>query len=63
MTIVGGRTLDEFVAFMQDLKLPYPGKMDIAAPAKRMCGDCPSDALAAFHRIGGKAEQGVPRPA
>lgn len=35
------KTLDEFIAIMNELDLPYPARMDVAVPANRMCGDCP----------------------
>lgn len=34
-----GRTMDEFVAIMDGLKLPRPKKMDTAVPANRECGE------------------------
>jgi glyoxylase-like metal-dependent hydrolase (beta-lactamase superfamily II) len=34
-----GRSVDEFVAIMAALKLPYPKKMDVAVPANRRCGE------------------------
>lgn len=30
----------QFVAIMNNLKLPYPAKIDIAVPANRRCGEC-----------------------
>jgi glyoxylase-like metal-dependent hydrolase (beta-lactamase superfamily II) len=33
-----GKTIEEFVAIMADLSLPYPKKMDVALPANRSCG-------------------------
>jgi sulfur dioxygenase len=56
----GGKSQEEFVAIMANLKLPYPKKIDIAVPANRQCGDCPSDAPAQLHQLGGKSVQGVP---
>jgi hypothetical protein len=35
----GGKSVDEFVAIMAALKLPYPKKMDVAVPANRRCGE------------------------
>ena len=35
----GGKTLEEFVAIMGDLKLPRPRMMDVAVPANRECGE------------------------
>jgi glyoxylase-like metal-dependent hydrolase (beta-lactamase superfamily II) len=54
----GGKRLEEFVAIMQGLNLPYPKKMDVAVPANQRCGDCPEEALHALQARGGKAEQG-----
>lgn len=34
----GGRTRDEFIAIMQDLKLAYPKFIDQALPANQSCG-------------------------
>ena len=34
-----GKSVDEFVAIMDNLNLPRPKKMDIAVPANRACGD------------------------
>jgi len=39
----GGRSLDEFVAIMQALDLPYPKFIDHAVPGNRQCGICPED--------------------
>ncbi|EPX57053.1 Hydroxyacylglutathione hydrolase [Cystobacter fuscus DSM 2262] len=58
----GGRTLEEFIALMANLKLAYPKKMDLAVPANRQCGECPSEALAHLHQVGSRSEQGVPAP-
>ena len=37
----GGKTLEEFVAIMNNLNLPYPRKMDFAVPGNERCGECP----------------------
>lgn len=37
----GGKTLEEFVEIMRDLKLPYPKFIDFALPGNRACGLCP----------------------
>ena len=37
----GGKTVQDFVAIMASLDLPYPKRIDIAVPANRLCGDCP----------------------
>ena len=34
----GGKSVEEFVAIMADLKLPRPKKIDVAVPANRRCG-------------------------
>lgn len=39
----GGRSLEEFVALMRELKLPYPKFIDHAVPGNRECGVCPPD--------------------
>ncbi len=39
----GGRSLDEFVALMNALNLPYPKFIDYAVPGNRQCGVCPQD--------------------
>lgn len=39
----GGKTLDEFVAIMNGLDLPYPKKIDLAVPGNERCGKCPPD--------------------
>ena len=37
----GGRTLEQFVEIMTNLKLPYPKFIDHAVPGNRQCGVCP----------------------
>lgn len=55
----GEKTLSEFVAIMQDLKLPYPKKIDAAVPANRHCGECPSQLeQAAVRELDGPSVQG-----
>lgn len=39
----GDRSLDEFVAIMSALDLPYPKFIDYAVPGNRLCGVCPED--------------------
>lgn len=34
----GGKTRDEFIQIMRDLKLPYPKQIDRALPANQACG-------------------------
>ena len=48
----------EFVAIMAALDLPYPKKIDVAVPANKLCGDCPTDLPEMLRQIGGKSEQG-----
>jgi glyoxylase-like metal-dependent hydrolase (beta-lactamase superfamily II) len=35
------KSLEDFVAIMDSLDLPYPKKIDFAVPGNRMCGKCP----------------------
>jgi hypothetical protein len=37
----GGKTLEEFIAIMARLNLPYPTFIDHAVPGNRQCGVCP----------------------
>ena len=39
----GGKSREEFVQIMADLKLPYPKFIDWAVPGNRQCGVCPDD--------------------
>ena len=55
---LAGKTVQEFVAIMDALDLPYPKKIDIAVPANKLCGDCPTDLPERLRQIGGKSEQG-----
>jgi glyoxylase-like metal-dependent hydrolase (beta-lactamase superfamily II) len=55
---LAGKTVDEFVAVMGALDLPYPKKIDIAVPANKRCGDCPTDLPELMRQVGGKSEQG-----
>lgn len=38
-----GKTLEEFVAIMDGMDLPYPRKIDFAVPGNQLCGECPPD--------------------
>lgn len=38
-----GKSLEEFVALMAKLDLPYPRFIDYAVPGNRQCGKCPDD--------------------
>jgi glyoxylase-like metal-dependent hydrolase (beta-lactamase superfamily II) len=42
------RSLEAFVALMNDLKLPYPRKMDFAVPGNQQCGQPPPGMPEAF---------------
>lgn len=53
-----GRTLEDFVAIMAALNLPYPKKIDIAVPGNRLCGDCVEEVEQALDAIGGTSIQG-----
>jgi glyoxylase-like metal-dependent hydrolase (beta-lactamase superfamily II) len=44
----GNKTLEEFIAIMNGLQLPYPKKMDFAVPGNRQCGQCPPNVPAQF---------------
>lgn len=39
----GDRTLEDFVAVMENLNLPYPKFIDYAVPGNQACGECPPD--------------------
>ena len=41
---VAGKSRDEFITLMKELKLPPPKKIDIAVPANRACGAVPQGA-------------------
>jgi sulfur dioxygenase len=38
-----GKSLEEFVTLMAELRLPYPTFIDYAIPGNRQCGMCPAD--------------------
>ncbi len=38
-----GKTLEEFVAIMEGMDLPYPRKIDFAVPGNSECGACPDN--------------------
>ncbi len=41
--IGGGKSLEEFVRIMGELKLSYPKFIEFAVPGNRQCGVCPTD--------------------
>ncbi len=45
-----GKSLDEFVAIMQGMDLPYPRKIDFAVPGNLECGVCPENTPEAYQR-------------
>ena len=55
---LAGKTLEEFVAIMGGLNLPYPKKIDIAVPANRLCGACPTDLPENAELVEDKSRQG-----
>lgn len=56
--IGNGRSLKEFVGIMANLDLPYPAKMNVAAPANLRCGDCVEVDSPLLVEAGGTAKQG-----
>ena len=53
-------TVERDLSVLQSLGLnpPYPKKIDVAVPANKLCGDCPTDLPERLRQIGGKSEQG-----
>lgn len=39
----GGKSKDDFIEIMDNLKLPHPKKIDFAVPGNLICGDCPDN--------------------
>jgi len=39
----GNKPLEEFVAIMEGMDLPYPRKIDFAVPGNEVCGSCPDN--------------------
>ncbi len=56
--LADGKSVEEFVALMAALALPYPRKIDIAVPANRLCGNCPGEVIAALDAIDDASAQG-----
>ncbi len=54
----GNKSIDEFVAIMNGLDLPYPRKIDFAVPGNEMCGKCPSNIPDEYRRPCDEHEQG-----
>lgn len=55
----GERTVDEFVALMAALDLPYPKFIDHAVPGNRECGACPPDLPGHLRAYGPPPPQGA----
>jgi sulfur dioxygenase len=53
-----GKTLEEFVAIMDGMDLPYPRKIDFAVPGNQLCGACPPDVPAEYNAPCQRHEQG-----
>lgn len=53
-----GRSREEFVALMRDLKLPYPRKIDYALPGNEQCGQCPDNLPPGMARLCEPHDQG-----
>jgi len=54
----GGKSLEEFVGIMGNLKLAYPSKVDLAVPANSLCGECPEEAKRNFTALCDPSIQG-----
>ena len=52
------RSLEEFVAIMENLDLPYPTRMDLAVPGNELCGQCPENVPADMRRLCDVSVQG-----
>jgi glyoxylase-like metal-dependent hydrolase (beta-lactamase superfamily II) len=53
-----GKSLQEFVAIMDGMDLPYPRKIDFAVPGNEQCGSCPPDVPEQFRGPCKAHEQG-----
>jgi glyoxylase-like metal-dependent hydrolase (beta-lactamase superfamily II) len=53
-----GKTLEEFMSIMNNLKLAYPKKIDIAVPGNRVCGDYRDGVPEPMRQIQERAVQG-----
>ena len=58
ITRENGKTLEEFVAIMNDLDLPYPRKIDYAVPGNEQCGKCPDNVPEEFRAPCEEYDQG-----
>ncbi len=53
-----GKSLEEFVAIMQAMDLPYPRKIDFAVPGNEQCGQCPDNVPEEFRGPCTRHDQG-----
>lgn len=54
----GNKSLEEFVAIMEDMDLPYPRKIDFAVPGNEACGVCPETLPEEYRKPLCKHDQG-----
>lgn len=52
------KSLEEFVAIMDSLDLPYPRKIDFAVPGNEQCGLCPANVPEQYRKPCERHEQG-----
>jgi glyoxylase-like metal-dependent hydrolase (beta-lactamase superfamily II) len=52
------KSLEEFVAIMENMELPYPRKIDFAVPGNQKCGVCPDNIPEKYRKPCDKYEQG-----
>lgn len=52
------RSLQEFVAIMDGLELPYPRKIDFAVPGNQQCGACPESVPEQYRGLCERSDQG-----
>jgi sulfur dioxygenase len=52
------KPLEEFVAIMDNMDLPYPRKIDFAVPGNERCGECPPNVPEKFRGPCQRHEQG-----
>lgn len=55
---LGGKSLEEFVSIMDNLKLEQPKKIGVAVPANLSCGNCPDRMREELQQIGDWSPQG-----
>lgn len=54
----GGKSMEEFVAIMEAMDLPYPRKIDFAVPGNAACGVCPPNVPEEYRQPCQAHEQG-----